>query len=99
MVDVDSERYRVARRYMIRLNREDFEDMHQVAKLAATAGISLAQFRRDFAYLVEHEPAPIKLIHGAPSAREMAADAPLQEELPVQPASGQRRARRRLTVV
>jgi 6-phosphofructokinase 1 len=62
MVDILSERYRVARRYMIRLNREDFEDMHQIAKLAATAGISLDEFKRTFRYLIAKEPPPIRLI-------------------------------------
>jgi 6-phosphofructokinase 1 len=62
MVDIASERYRVARRYMIRLNRDDFEDMHQIAKLAATAGISLDEFKRTFRYLIEKEPPPIRLI-------------------------------------
>ncbi len=62
MVDINSEGYRVARRYMIRLNREDFEDMHQVAKLAATAGVSIDEFRRTFRYLVDKEPPPIRLI-------------------------------------
>jgi ATP-dependent phosphofructokinase / diphosphate-dependent phosphofructokinase len=63
MVDVSSERYRVARHYMIRLTRGDFEDLHQVAKLAATCGISLDEFRRDFQYLVDKEPPPIRLLH------------------------------------
>jgi len=29
---------------MIRLRRDDFEDPHELAKFAATAGISLQQF-------------------------------------------------------
>ena len=33
-----STRYAIARRYMIRLRRDDFEDPHELAKLAATAG-------------------------------------------------------------
>ncbi|MGE5236782.1 MAG: diphosphate--fructose-6-phosphate 1-phosphotransferase [Acidobacteriota bacterium] len=62
MVDINSERYRVARRYMIRLNRDDFEDMHQVAKLAATAGVTLDDFKHTFRYLIDKEPQPIRLI-------------------------------------
>src|SRR5438093_5200043 len=35
LVDVASTRYAIARRYMIRLRRDDFEDPHELAKLAA----------------------------------------------------------------
>lgn len=61
MVDINSERYKIARRYMIRLRRDDFEDPHELAKFAATAGISLDQFRSEFEYLVEDEPPSIHL--------------------------------------
>ncbi|MFN0150092.1 MAG: diphosphate--fructose-6-phosphate 1-phosphotransferase [bacterium] len=56
LVDVRSTRYAIARRYMIRLRRDDFEDPHELAKFAATAGVSLAQFREQFGYLIEFEP-------------------------------------------
>lgn len=62
MVDVASERYKIARRYMIRLRRDDFEDPHELAKFAATAGISLEQFREEFEYLVADEPPSIRLV-------------------------------------
>ena len=62
MVDIASERYKIARRYMIRLRRDDFEDPHELAKFAATAGISLDQFRQEFEYLVEDEPPSIHLV-------------------------------------
>jgi 6-phosphofructokinase 1 len=55
MVDIHSTRYAIARRYMIRLRRDDFEDPHELAKFAATAGLTLADFRRQFGYLVETE--------------------------------------------
>lgn len=61
LVDIDSTRYRIARRYMLRLRRDDFEDPRTLATFAATAGISLDNFRREFAYLVEHEPPPLEL--------------------------------------
>lgn len=61
LVDIHSTRYRIARRYMLRLRRDDFDDPYELAKFAATAGISLEEFRREFAYLVEHEPAPLAL--------------------------------------
>jgi AraC-like DNA-binding protein len=52
MVDVKSEYYHVAYRYMIRLKAEDFEDPHELAKYAATAGVSLDEFKKQFEYLV-----------------------------------------------
>jgi 6-phosphofructokinase 1 len=59
MVDIHSTRYGIARRYMIRLRRDDFEDPHELAKMAATAGISLQDFRNEFGYLIETEPPPL----------------------------------------
>ncbi len=59
LVDTRSTRYAIARRYMIRLRRDDFEDPHELAKFAATAGISLEEFRRQFEYLVDDEPPPL----------------------------------------
>jgi 6-phosphofructokinase len=56
MVDTHSTRYAIARRYMIRLRRDDFDDAHELAKFAATAGLSLDEFCREFQYLVEDEP-------------------------------------------
>ena len=53
MVDVTSESYKVASRYMIRLKKEDFEDPHELAKYAATAGVSAEEFKKQFGYLVE----------------------------------------------
>ncbi len=74
MVDVHSTRYGIARRYMIRLRRDDFEDPHELAKFAATAGISLQEFRRQFEYLIEDEPPPLGLT--TPHAEEPAAQGP-----------------------
>ena len=59
LVDVTSTRYAIARRYMIRLRRDDFEDPHQLAKLASTVHLSLDQFRREFESLVAVEPPPL----------------------------------------
>ena len=61
LVDVHSTRYAIARRYMIRLRRDDFEDPHELAKFAATAGMSLQDFREEFGYLIENEPPPLML--------------------------------------
>ena len=61
LVDIHSTRYAIARRYMIRLRRDDFEDPHELAKFAATAGLSLEEFRKQFEYLIELEPPPLAL--------------------------------------
>jgi 6-phosphofructokinase 1 len=52
MVDVNSDRYRIAAEYMIRLNRKDFDDEAALAKLAATAKVTPAKFRSEFGHLV-----------------------------------------------
>ncbi len=61
MVDVLSARYAIARRYMIRLRRDDFEDPHELAKFAATVGLTLQEFRQQFEYLIETEPPPLQI--------------------------------------
>jgi 6-phosphofructokinase len=65
MVDIHSTRYAIARRYMIRLRRDDFEDPAECAKFAAIAGLSLDQFRSEFEYLIEDEPPPLHMEHDA----------------------------------
>jgi 6-phosphofructokinase len=62
LVDINSTRYAIARRYMIRLRRDDFEDPHELAKFAATLGLSLEEFRREFEYLIELEPPPLDVV-------------------------------------
>jgi len=59
MVDIRSTRYAIARRYMIRLRRDDFEDPLKLAKIAETAGLSVADFRKEFEYLIDTELPPI----------------------------------------
>src|SRR5688572_22009366 len=59
LVDISSTRYAIARRYMIRLRRDDLEDPLEVARLAATAHLTEQEFRRQFEYLVAHEPPPL----------------------------------------
>jgi len=61
LVDVHSTRYAIARRYMLRLRRDDFNDPHELAKFAATAGLSLQEFRQEFEYLVQYEPPPLAM--------------------------------------
>jgi 6-phosphofructokinase len=59
LVDITSTRYAIARRYMIRLRRDDFEDPAELARLTATARLTEDEFRRQFEYLVKHEPPPL----------------------------------------
>jgi 6-phosphofructokinase 1 len=73
LVDITSTRYAIARRYMIRLRRDDFDDPHELAKLANTVGLPLADFKREFEYLIATEPPPLfidehgeRLAAGAP---------------------------------
>src|SRR5947199_3899372 len=46
LVDIHSARYAIARRYIIRLWRDDFERPGEIAKFAVTAGIAAEEFRR-----------------------------------------------------
>ena len=61
LVDTHSTRYAIARRYMLRLRRDDFEDPHELAKIAATVGLSLEAFREQFEYLIDDEPPPLTM--------------------------------------
>jgi 6-phosphofructokinase 1 len=69
LVDVRSTRYAIARRYMIRLRRDDFQDPHELAKFAATCGLHLQEFRDEFEYLIKDEPPPLDLEKDAAAAR------------------------------
>jgi 6-phosphofructokinase 1 len=51
-VDVEGEAYECSRRYMIRLERSDFDEPEELAKLAAAVKMSTDQFRSRFGYLV-----------------------------------------------
>ncbi|HBF89233.1 MAG TPA: 6-phosphofructokinase [Bacteroidales bacterium] len=52
MVNKKSPSYEVARQYMIRLVKDDFNDPNELAKYAATANMSLDDFRERYEYLV-----------------------------------------------
>lgn len=69
MVNIETEHYKIARRYMLRLRKEDFDDPHELAKLAATANRSLDEFRREFEYLTEFEPSPMSFRPSSAPAR------------------------------
>ena len=53
LVDVESSSYRVAREYMIRLDREDLEDPAKLRPIAAAAGLTPRAFRDQYGYLAE----------------------------------------------
>jgi 6-phosphofructokinase 1 len=51
MVDVESESYIIARRYMIRLSPEDMSQPNTLSRLSNTVGLSPEDFRKRFDYL------------------------------------------------
>ena len=59
MVNIDTESYKIARRYMIRLRRDDFQNAHKLDSLAKTAKLSTAEFQKRFEYLVTREAPPL----------------------------------------
>jgi 6-phosphofructokinase 1 len=68
MVDIDSDRYMIARRYMLRLRKDDFDDPSEIAKFASVLGISLEEFQSEFAYIVADEPIPRAFGENSPVA-------------------------------
>jgi 6-phosphofructokinase 1 len=57
-VDVQGESYHCARRYMIRLEQEDFDNEAELARVASAAEMAPARFRDRFGYLVGLGPRP-----------------------------------------
>jgi 6-phosphofructokinase 1 len=55
MVDITSDRYRIAYAYMLRLKRGDFENATEMAQLAAAAKMTPAALRAELGYLVEKD--------------------------------------------
>jgi 6-phosphofructokinase 1 len=68
LVDILSTRYAIARRYMIRLRRDDFESPALLEQYARVAGLTVNEFRSQFEYLIADEPPPLVL--GGPIAVE-----------------------------
>ncbi len=60
-VDVNSTRYAIARRYMIRLRRDDLEDEQKLLRLSMVSGLSASAFRARFEPTVAHEPPSLQL--------------------------------------
>ncbi|MCB1013589.1 MAG: 6-phosphofructokinase [Acidimicrobiales bacterium] len=61
VVDVHSTRYAIARRYMLRVRRDDFDDPDELAALADAAGLSVEGFRAMFEPVVANEPPALDL--------------------------------------
>ncbi|WP_257452701.1 diphosphate--fructose-6-phosphate 1-phosphotransferase [Archangium lipolyticum] len=55
MVDIDSDRYLIARGFMLRLKREDFEKPEELARFAKVARLTPDAFRDQFFHLVKDE--------------------------------------------
>ncbi|HZV04519.1 MAG TPA: diphosphate--fructose-6-phosphate 1-phosphotransferase [Gemmataceae bacterium] len=53
-VNVQGEGYECARRYMIRLDRRDFDNPQRLARLASVVGMTSDQFRQRFEYILVH---------------------------------------------
>lgn len=52
MVDIAAEPYRIARRYMIRLDAKDFEDNERLSRCAKVVGLTAEAFRKRFVSVV-----------------------------------------------
>ena len=65
MVDIKSTRYAIARRYMIRLRRDDFDEPALLALFGSVCNPKRTadEFKREFGYVVENEAPPLDLLH------------------------------------
>src|SRR5689334_5563704 len=63
MVDTGTEYYKIARRYMLRLRRDDFSDPAEVARYATITRLKPEEFRKQFEYLVSAEAPPLEFGH------------------------------------
>lgn len=55
-VDVDSDSYQVARKYMIRLEESDFDEIKNIARLALIGNMKTEDFIEKFKYLINDPP-------------------------------------------
>lgn len=62
-VDIDTESYKIARRYMTRLRKDDFASNEIIGQFAETAGLSVEGFREQFEYVVAREAPPLSYSH------------------------------------
>lgn len=56
-VDIDSDSYKVARKYMIRIEPSDFDEIKNVARLALIGNLKTQEFIDRFKYLINDPPA------------------------------------------
>jgi 6-phosphofructokinase 1 len=56
MVNVKAEPYRIARRFMVRLERKDLEESERLARCAAVVDLTAGSFRERFGSVVDHAP-------------------------------------------
>ena len=61
LVDVNSTRYAIARRYMIRIRRDDIDDPAMLAQLSSASGLTPSEFKTRFQPLVDREPPSLHL--------------------------------------
>jgi len=80
-VDIETESYKIARRYMTRLRKDDFDDDAAIATFAETAGLTPAQFVETFRYVVEAEAPPLRYAM-PPSTRPPSAPLSSPSHLP-----------------
>ncbi len=66
MVNLDSDRYRIARTYMIRLRRSDLDDDLEMQRLSAVIKKSPADFQREFASVYDDDLEPIRSMTDRP---------------------------------
>jgi len=67
VVDLHSTRYAIARRYMLRVRRDDFENPDELDHLASAAGMTIDAFRETFEPLVANELPALVLDPVAPN--------------------------------
>lgn len=61
LVNIETEYYKIARRYMLRLRKDDFDNEDQLRKLSSAVGLSVAAFRQEFEHVVQDEAPPLRL--------------------------------------
>ncbi len=66
MVNLESDRYRIARSYMIRLRRGDLDDELEMENLANVVGLSPEDFAREFKPVFDADLEPIRTMTGRP---------------------------------
>jgi 6-phosphofructokinase 1 len=60
LVDTESTRYGIARRYMIRIRRDDLRDDDAMERIAAVTNKSAAEVASELGHVADEEPAPLE---------------------------------------